>query len=113
MTDDTHSQEASGVKPQRKRLGVKREPIADFVNALFRYAEDKTFVSLRSFVKNGAGDKLLEEKSVKLSGADLDGVIDAALECPGNCIHVERATDGVEVAGPHAQRVPAQQPSAQ
>lgn len=27
-------------------------------------------------------------------------VIDAALECPGNCIHVERAADGVEVAGP-------------
>ena len=27
-------------------------------------------------------------------------VIDAALECPGNCIHVERSADGVEVAGP-------------
>lgn len=32
-------------------------------------------------------------------------VIDAALECPGNCIHVERAADGVEVAGPDAQTV--------
>lgn len=31
-------------------------------------------------------------------------VIDAALECPGNCIHVERAADGVEVAGPQAVR---------
>jgi ferredoxin len=29
-------------------------------------------------------------------------VIDAALECPGNCIHVVRATDDVEVAGPAA-----------
>lgn len=29
-------------------------------------------------------------------------VIDAADGCPGNCIHVERATDGVEVAGPDA-----------
>ncbi len=28
-------------------------------------------------------------------------VIDAALECPGDCIHVERAADGVEVAGPN------------
>lgn len=30
-------------------------------------------------------------------------VIDAALECPGACIHVVRASDGVEVAGPDAQ----------
>ena len=29
-------------------------------------------------------------------------VIDAARECPGECIHVVRATDGVEVAGPEA-----------
>ena len=33
-------------------------------------------------------------------------VIDAALECPGNCIHVVRSADGVEVAGPDAVRVP-------
>ena len=30
-------------------------------------------------------------------------VIDAALECPGDCIHVVRAADDVEVAGPEAQ----------
>jgi ferredoxin len=29
-------------------------------------------------------------------------VIDAAKECPGDCIHVVRGTDGVEVAGPDA-----------
>jgi ferredoxin len=29
-------------------------------------------------------------------------VIDAAKECPGDCIHVVRAADGVEVAGPDA-----------
>ncbi len=29
-------------------------------------------------------------------------VIDSAKECPGACIHVERETDGVEVAGPEA-----------
>ena len=29
-------------------------------------------------------------------------VIDAARECPGECIHVVRAADGVEVAGPEA-----------
>jgi ferredoxin len=29
-------------------------------------------------------------------------VIDSARECPGECIHVARAADGVEVAGPDA-----------
>jgi ferredoxin len=29
-------------------------------------------------------------------------VIDAARECPGECIHVVRRADGVEVAGPDA-----------
>ncbi len=27
-------------------------------------------------------------------------VIDSAKECPGACIHVERESDGVEIAGP-------------
>jgi ferredoxin len=30
-------------------------------------------------------------------------VIDSAKECPGECIHVVRAGDGVEVAGPEAE----------
>ena len=29
-------------------------------------------------------------------------VTDSARECPGECIHVVRASDGVEVAGPEA-----------
>ena len=29
-------------------------------------------------------------------------VIDAAKECPGDCIHVVRVADDVEVAGPDA-----------
>jgi ferredoxin len=29
-------------------------------------------------------------------------VIDSAKECPGDCIHVVRASDGGEVAGPEA-----------
>jgi ferredoxin len=29
-------------------------------------------------------------------------VISSAKECPGDCIHVVRAADGVEVAGPDA-----------
>ncbi len=30
-------------------------------------------------------------------------VIDAAKECPGDCIHVLRAQDDVEIAGPDAE----------
>ncbi|MER7419483.1 ferredoxin [Micromonospora peucetia] len=30
-------------------------------------------------------------------------VIDSAKECPGECIHVARGSDGVEVAGPEAE----------
>ncbi|MFU8871478.1 ferredoxin [Micromonospora sp. SL4-19] len=30
-------------------------------------------------------------------------VIDSAKECPGECIHVVRGSDGVEVAGPAAE----------
>lgn len=30
-------------------------------------------------------------------------VIDSAKECPGDCIHVRRRHDGVEVYGPEAQ----------
>lgn len=30
-------------------------------------------------------------------------VIDSAKECPGECIHVVRGSDGVEVAGPDAE----------
>jgi ferredoxin len=30
-------------------------------------------------------------------------VIDSARECPGDCIHVLRAADGVEIAGPAAE----------
>ena len=29
-------------------------------------------------------------------------VIDSAKECPGDCIHVQRASDGAPVAGPDA-----------
>jgi ferredoxin len=56
-----------------------------------------------AYVKDGAGELLTA------AGARADvpehlrlDVIDAAKECPGDCIHVLRATDGVEVAGPSA-----------
>ena len=56
-----------------------------------------------AYVKNTAGDLLLAEGSRVDVPAHLRlEVIDAAKECPGDCIHVLRATDNVEVAGPQA-----------
>ncbi len=56
-----------------------------------------------AYVKNGAG-KLLSapgERAPVPASFRLD-VIDSAKECPGDCIHVVRTGDGVEVAGPDA-----------
>lgn len=57
-----------------------------------------------AYVKDGSGELQLTP------GARVDvpahlrlDVIDAAKECPGECIHVTRAGDGVPVAGPAAQ----------
>jgi ferredoxin len=56
-----------------------------------------------AYVKDAAGELLLT------AGARTDvpghlrlDVIDAAKECPGDCIHVVRAHDEVEIAGPDA-----------
>lgn len=56
-----------------------------------------------AYVKDEAGD-LLQSPGVR---AGVPGrlhleVIDAAKECPGDCIHVVRRSDGLEVAGPDA-----------
>lgn len=56
-----------------------------------------------AYVKDGS-DQLLAEPGARTDvpdGLRLD-VIDSAKECPGACIHVTRAADGVEVAGPDA-----------
>lgn len=56
-----------------------------------------------AYVKDSAGQLLLA------AGSRVDvpehlrlEVIDAARECPGECIHVVRKRDGAEVAGPDA-----------
>jgi ferredoxin len=57
-----------------------------------------------AYVKSG-GDELLQDKGattpvpLKL----LDDVRDSAKECPGDCIHVRRVKDLVEVYGPDAE----------
>jgi len=57
-----------------------------------------------------AGDELLTSPGARAdvpAHVRLD-VIDAARECPGECIHVLRRSDGVEVAGPQATEVAGQ-----
>ena len=56
-----------------------------------------------AYVKDDAGELLLTPGS----RADVPehlrlDVIDAAKDCPGDCIHVLRAGDSVEIAGPDA-----------
>jgi ferredoxin len=56
-----------------------------------------------AYVKDAAGElKLAAGQRVDVpAGLRLD-VLDSAKDCPGNCIHVRRAVDGVLVAGPDA-----------
>ncbi|MQY38913.1 hypothetical protein SRB17_69280 [Streptomyces sp. RB17] len=56
-----------------------------------------------AYVK-GADDELLQVPgaSVPVPLPLLTDVVDSARECPGECIHVRRVSDGVEVHGPGA-----------
>ncbi|HEV7191597.1 MAG TPA: ferredoxin [Jatrophihabitantaceae bacterium] len=56
-----------------------------------------------AYVKNDAGDLLAETgaRAEVPESLRLD-VIASAKECPGDCIHVVRAADDTEVAGPDA-----------
>ena len=57
-----------------------------------------------AYVKDSAGE-LLQSPGVRTgvpTRLRLE-VLDAAKECPGDCIHVVRSTDDVEVAGPDAE----------
>ncbi|HEX5540985.1 MAG TPA: ferredoxin [Micromonospora sp.] len=57
-----------------------------------------------AYVKNDAGELLLAPGSRVDVPAHLRlDVIDAANECPGDCIHVLRRSDDTAVAGPQAQ----------
>jgi ferredoxin len=56
-----------------------------------------------AYVKDGGGDLLTAPGSRTDVPAHLRlDVIDAAQECPGDCIHVLRRDDGAEAAGPDA-----------
>jgi Ferredoxin len=57
-----------------------------------------------AYVRDSVGN-LLTERGAYADVPDklVSEVIDSARKCPGACIHVVRASDGVEVAGPDAQ----------
>lgn len=56
-----------------------------------------------AYVKDEAGDlKLAQGVRVDVPANLRLDVLDSAKECPGNCIHVARQSDGVLVAGPDA-----------
>lgn len=57
-----------------------------------------------AYVKDEGGDLRTDVGSRVSVPVDLVlNVIDSAKECPGECIHVRRASDGVMVAGPNAE----------
>jgi ferredoxin len=57
-----------------------------------------------AYVKDGSGElQLTPGTRVDVPAHLRLDVIDAAKECPGECIHVTRAGDGVPVAGPEAE----------
>ena len=59
-----------------------------------------------AYVKDDAGELLLTPGARTDVPAHLRlDVIDAAKDCPGDCIHVLRASDSVEVAGPNEGQV--------
>jgi ferredoxin len=54
-----------------------------------------------AYVKDEAGDlRTAPRVAVGVPTHLRLDVLDSAKECPGECIHVERATDGTAVAGP-------------
>ncbi|MGC4807712.1 ferredoxin [Micromonospora sp. DT233] len=59
-----------------------------------------------AYVKGEDGDLRREDgATVLVPVISLKDVTDSAGECPGECIHVRRRSDGVEVYGPDADPV--------
>ncbi|MDX3589444.1 ferredoxin [Streptomyces europaeiscabiei] len=56
-----------------------------------------------AYVKDDEDELLLEPGATALIPLEvLADVVDSVKECPGECIHVRRVSDGVEVYGPVA-----------
>ncbi|MEV5431928.1 ferredoxin [Streptomyces sp. NPDC052701] len=57
-----------------------------------------------AYVKDTEDELLQEPGATRRIPLDLlTDVVDSAKECPGECIHVRRVTDGTEVYGPEAE----------
>lgn len=57
-----------------------------------------------AYVKDGSGELLTDDGARADVPADTyEEVVLSARKCPGLCIHVVRASDGVEVEGPDAE----------
>jgi ferredoxin len=70
-----------------------------------QYAEDvfERDIDGLAYVKDATGAMRAEPGWRAPVPADLvPRVIDSAAQCPGDCIHVRRVSDGVMVAGPDA-----------
>lgn len=65
---------------------------------VFEFGDD----GLAYVKQEDSSDLLTEGAQADVSNRLRLDVIDAADECPGNCIHVVRRRDGAEVAGPDA-----------
>src|SRR5271170_6536225 len=61
-------------------LQPDRDQIARFVNAMFRHADEGSYVNLRGFDHENRGYKPREWKSVQLNGARLGPLVDAAAD---------------------------------
>ena len=55
-----------------------------------------------AYVKDADGNLLTDHDTVSVPADLVLHVVDSAKECPGECIHVESATDGTPIAGPRA-----------
>jgi ferredoxin len=70
-----------------------------------QYAPDVFELDIDGLAYVKGADGLLRKEggtAVPVPSIAIRDVTDSANECPGECIHVRRASDGVEVHGPNA-----------
>src|SRR5690242_6067846 len=75
-------------------LKVNRQQIADFVDAIFRYADDDTFVNLRAVEDKKRSEAAVfgKWKSPQINGSGLEPIIEAAAELADDCAKAPVAT---------------------
>lgn len=78
-------------EPNHQKLTADTDQLAQFVGALFLYADENTWVSLRGFPDKGAGggSKPFAIKSVQINGHGLGAVTKAATLMANSCARAE------------------------